>query len=473
MSGANAAEATTDFGTAGAASVRIVSQLSGADGLGTEINIQRRNFLGSTNPLVVVNGQSILVQLNSFAGDPSTVQDFIDAVNGNPDAAALVNVFPQGGDVSTAIGLGTATISTVRLTGITDVVIEPGFVGLGDSAREVIFRFAEPLPDDVYQIDILGTGPTALLNTIGEAFGDGVNETRQFSINLGPKVVAVVPEPIRRNAAGDLVPRAGIIEVHFNDDDLNPADANNPDFYQLVFTRDTVTNTDDFVAPLAPGSVQYNSSTNIATLNYGRPLSRIIDPVTSQEVTGAARLRVGTTEGLPAPPVEVTIAVDAQDTFATATPIAIGSDALNSVRLSAEIDNTSEYGLTLPGPDAPGVRNLRPDDPSRLFGGILDHLRGGADNFDGTSVIGYSFPASWLGDDPNKDGIVEDQTYFNVIGEQQKERVREVLTLFSEYLGVSFFEVEGDASDNPNVLSIAVGDVYGASASAMLPKMLV
>ena len=112
LSGANAAEATTDFGTGGTASVRIVSQLSGADGLGTTINIERRNFFGVTNPLVVVNGQSILVQLNSFTGAPSTVQDFIDAVNGNPDSAALVNVFPHGGDVSSAIGLGTDPVPT-------------------------------------------------------------------------------------------------------------------------------------------------------------------------------------------------------------------------------------------------------------------------------------------------------------------------------------------------------------------------
>ncbi len=32
----------------------------------------------------------------------------------------------------------------------------------GIRPREVVFRFAEPLPDDLYQIDVLGTGPSAL-----------------------------------------------------------------------------------------------------------------------------------------------------------------------------------------------------------------------------------------------------------------------------------------------------------------------
>ncbi len=467
LAGANAAEAATDFGTAGAVSVRIVSQLSGADGLGTQITIERRNFGGPTNPLVVVDGQSILVQLNSSFGSESTAQDFIDAINNNPDSAALVSVLPQGGDLSTKIGAGTAPLPTLSLTGVTDVVIEPGFIGLGDSPREVVFRFAQPLPDDQYQIDILGTGPSALLNTIGEPFGDGVDESRQFSINLGPKVVAVVPEPVRRNAAGQLVPQAGKIEVHFNDDRLNVADATNPAFYQLIFTRDTVSNTDDYIVPLAAGSVQYNSSTGIATLDFGRPLSRILDPLTGQPIEGAARLRVGTTAGLPGAPVEMSIAGDPEDTFADATVISLGSDSLNSVRLASEIVNTQPYGLSLPGPEVPGVRDVRPDDPSRLDRPVpLDHLRADGDSTDGISVKGYSFPSSWLGDDPNRAGIELDETYFNIISEEQKERVREVMTLFSQYLGVSFFEVEGTETTDPNVLSIAVGELYGADAES-------
>ena len=57
---------------------------------------------------------------------------------------------------------------------------------------------------------------------------DGVNETFNFSINLGPQVLAVVPEPVRRNADGTLSPATGKIEVHFNDDDLEPSLGDQP-----------------------------------------------------------------------------------------------------------------------------------------------------------------------------------------------------------------------------------------------------
>ncbi len=189
------------------------------------------------------------------------------------------------------------------------MVVEPGFVGLGESPREVVFRFAEPLPDDIYQIDILGMGPFALRNVDGELFQDGVNLTQNFSINLGPQVVAVVPEPVRRGANGALSPDTGLIEVHFNDDDLVPTLAENPAFYQLIFTRDTVNNGDDVI--VQPVTVDYNSITNIVTLDFQRPLSRIPDPANpGQFLEGAARLRVGANEGLPAAPTEISLLLD-------------------------------------------------------------------------------------------------------------------------------------------------------------------
>ncbi len=272
-----------------------------------------------------------------------------------------------------------------------------------------------------------------------------------------------------------LSPLTGKIEVHFNDDDLNPTLANNPTFYQLIFTADTVNNTDDVI--VTPTTVSYNNITNIATLDFSRPLSRIPDPARpGQFLAGAARLRVGSGEGLPAPPTEVSLLlnpnspVEPGDTFDTAfdlnTQWTIGSNATQSARLSSEIFNTTPFDLDLPGPDLPGTRNIRPDDPSRLLRTVpLDYLRNGADVVDGISVIQYNFAPSWLGDDPNRPGILEDKTYFNVISEQQKQRVREVLQLYSEYLGISFVEVEG-APTNDAFISIAVGDLYGGDARA-------
>jgi hypothetical protein len=466
--GANAAEAVTDFNTNGAVRVRVVSQIPGVEGRGTRIELERRDFGGQANPVVVVTGQTIRVQLNSNAAFPSTAADFITAINTNPDASRLVTAVLQEGSATRVIGSGTTPFAPLTLSGVTDVVVEPGFVGLGDSPREVVFRFAEPLPDDLYQIDILGSGAFALRNVDGELFQDGEDLTRRFEINLGPKVVAVVPEPIRRNATGGLSPDIGKIEVHFNEDDLNVSLAQSRGFYQLVFTRDTATNRDDVVVPL-PNDPVYNNITNIVTLDYGRPLSRIPDPAApGQFLTGAVRLRVGTSEGLATPPTVIPLVpgVDvAGDSFDSAYNLngqwTVSPTRTSSVRLTGEIFNTENFDLNLPGPDVAGTRQIRPDDPSRLARTVpLDYLRSGADTVNGISVIQYDFAPSWLGDDPTRPGIAEDKTYFNVISEQQKERVREVMQLYSEYLGVSFVEVEGGPTSSA-AISIVVGDLYG------------
>ncbi len=46
-----------------------------------------------------------------------------------------------------------------------DVLVAPGYVGIGDQPYEVIFRFAENLPDDDYRITILGAPTTFTSST--------------------------------------------------------------------------------------------------------------------------------------------------------------------------------------------------------------------------------------------------------------------------------------------------------------------
>ena len=475
LDGANAAQAVTDFGTNGAVRVRMISQLPGLDGRGISLNIETRNFGAPANPVVVVTDKTIRVQLNSFAFQPTTAAEFVQAINSNPQASQLVQAIVQEGNATTKIGNLPTSYSPVVLSGVSDVVVEPGYVGLGDSPREVVFRFAEPLPDDIYQIDVLGTGAFALRGEDGEAFQDGTDLTRIFNINLGPQVVAVVPEPVRRQANGTLSTETGIIEVHFNDDDLLQSQAVNPDFYQLIFTRDTVDNTDDVIVRLAPGQVSYSNITNIARLNFQRPLSRIPDPDNpGQLLSGSARLRVGTTENLPMAPQEIALPIGtaaapdgAGDSFETAynlntTWSLSGATTTRSAFLSSEIRNETAFGLDLPGPDVPGTRTIRPEDPSRLDRVVpLDYVRQFADTVDGITTIEYDFAESWLGDDPNRPGITPDTNYFNIISEQQKQRVREVMSLYSEYLGVTFIEVADRDPQDIGGFSIAVGDLYG------------
>ncbi|MGB7342821.1 MAG: hypothetical protein WBD20_01290, partial [Pirellulaceae bacterium] len=488
LTGANAAEAVTDFGTNGQVRVRLVSSLPGVEGRATQIIVERLNFGGVANPRVLVTDQTVRVQLNSFPGAESTAADFVNALNNNPIASALVTASLQQGNINTVIGNQDTSYSPLSLSGVSDVLVEPGFIGLGESPREVVFRFAQPLPDDIYQIDILGTGISALRNVDGELFQDGVDLRRNFSINLGPQVAAVVPEPVRRAADGSLSPDTGIIEVHFNNDNLDISDAQDVNFYQLIFTADTVTNVDDALRTVNPVSVTYNNITNIARLDFARPLSRIPNPNNPPPsaalpnggpepfYTGAARLRVGTNEDLPTPPTEVNLLLNPQsptepgDSFADAFDLGsqwtISGSTTQSAILRSEIFNTEPFDLDLPGPDLPGTRQIRIDDPSRLERPVpLAYVRNGADSFDGISVIQYDFANSWLGDDPNRAGLANDTTYFNIISEQQKQRVREVLQLFSEYLGVNFVEVEGEPTSNA-FFSIAVGDLYGGDIAA-------
>ncbi|MEJ7591421.1 MAG: pre-peptidase C-terminal domain-containing protein [Planctomycetaceae bacterium] len=105
--------------------------------------------------------------------------------------------------------LDTTTLAGIQVVGSgfdgsfsngNEITLLPGFRGLGEQPEDVVFRFAEPLPDDLYEIRINGNGVggTALRNTSGEAFNGGINLTRQFDLDLGATVQAVVPQPVIR-----------------------------------------------------------------------------------------------------------------------------------------------------------------------------------------------------------------------------------------------------------------------------------
>jgi|GEM_PF-1541978 len=109
-----------------------------------------------------------------------------------------------------------------------DVVIDPGYIGIGDNPNEVILRFAETLPDDNYQITIHGndippdsglpgipeSGVTALRNLANEAFLDGDDQVINFELDLGAKVVAVVAQPVLRE---QILSITDVAELHDGD----------------------------------------------------------------------------------------------------------------------------------------------------------------------------------------------------------------------------------------------------------------
>src|SRR4051794_20736241 len=52
----------------------------------------------------------------------------------------------------------------------TNIPISPGYINTGDTGLEVVMRFAERLPDDMYRIIIVGSGGAALKDQLGNAF---------------------------------------------------------------------------------------------------------------------------------------------------------------------------------------------------------------------------------------------------------------------------------------------------------------
>ena len=142
-----------------------------------------------------------------------------------------------------------------------DVIVAPGYAGIGDSPNEVILRFAETLPDDVYGIHVDGS----VKNIQGQPFNGGVDLDIQFTLDQGTKVISVVPQPIVRDPdTGELSQAKDQVVVYFNSNQLDPAAAANPAFYQL---------TDEMTGDLLiPVEVLYSAQTNQATLVFAGDL---------------------------------------------------------------------------------------------------------------------------------------------------------------------------------------------------------
>src|SRR5262245_28844143 len=148
-----------------------------------------------------------------------------------------------------------------------DVTVTPGFIGLADTSREVIMRFAQNLPDDAYRVTLIGTGATPLKDTGGNAFNNGADQQINFRLDLGEKVSAVVPQPITR----DLVTRVlsqdrRAIEVYFDQNQFAPAVVQTPGYYRLI---DTATGQiripDDATAPVVYDPAQKKATLRFAT----------------------------------------------------------------------------------------------------------------------------------------------------------------------------------------------------------------
>jgi hypothetical protein len=247
-----------------------------------------------------------------------------------------------------------------------DVLIQPGSVSVGNpESNEVIVRFSDALPDDRYRIEVFAfddpsAGIVGLRNTAADGspgqllMPRGANarsEVREFDLQLGALVEAIVPQPVVRRDDGTLVQLRDKVVVYFNEpmfvEDVpgtrtnpnvagtgQPTDrsVHNPRFYQLLFTRETVRNTDDIL--FLPTSVRYDDASQTATLTFAKDLERLIrENVPSGGVGGGTyRLRLGSAVNVPAG-LDATLGVPTVDV----------ANPGNSIDLFFEPDNSQQY----------------------------------------------------------------------------------------------------------------------------------
>jgi hypothetical protein len=434
LAGSNSARSSTNFNSGASLQVEFIARQSGAQGQSVQINFTRRDFGSAGGPNISVNGSTVNVELNSSARFTTTAQDVVDAINENSAASDLVLARFVSGAPATRVGSAPINYSPIQLQGAGDVPIVPGYVGFGDSAREVVFRFAEPLPDDAYRVDILGEGPLTLLDVDGDAYNHGISTSFGFQLDLGAQILSVVPQPIARDANGVLTQARDRIRVYFNNDDLDIAAAEDVSFYQLRVTQDTATTLDDFV--IFPSSVTYSPTTDMAELTFAQNLDQLVDGSGNALPTSVLRLRIGS-DSLPLPaPAALTPASDPGSSFDTAIDLTanFAAGSPGSVVVSSEIQNVNPYLLDFPGAnDEIGNRDIR----------YQDHVTG-VDS-DGIEIIQYNFQVAI--------GTVAGSVQQNAITETQKGLVREAITLYEKYLGVRFVETTA------NGLTFAVGDM--------------
>ena len=223
LNGANAAKISTNLNAGPSLQVEFVAQQFGPVGRNIQIVVTSRDMGGQSPPLVTVNGTTINVEMNRNSRFSTTAQELLDAINNDAVASSIVLARFVSGSPATRVGGLTINYSPLKLTGANDIPVVAAYRGLGDTGREIIFRFAEDLPDDVYRVDILGRGPLAVRNVNGQRFNSGVDSGLQFELDLGAKIEAVVPQPVVRQANGSLLQQRNVIEVYFNDDDLYAA----------------------------------------------------------------------------------------------------------------------------------------------------------------------------------------------------------------------------------------------------------
>ena len=424
---------------------------------GTGANPQLYNLTLTLAGIVTQTSQITGPRLLSIAPNSGEIFNFNSVNTLSSAPTELVLRFAGGSDLAAATLANGIRVMRAgkdgKFDGTGDQRIIPGYVGFGDNTSIVVLRFAETLPDDLYRVEVMGAdlpaqGLVAIKNTLGDKLTPRLAGTDRdvynFQLKLGAQVIAVVPQPVLRNPDGSLAPQLDKIRVYFNNDDLNPTFATSPNFYQLVYTSESVQPNDD--VRFIPTTVTYDPATDMAELTFSARIDQLGG-------AGSYRLRVGSSTtvnsvaNLPAVPLVIP-AADPSGFFGTATSLDAQLTS-GSAKVNESLTNTGNpLLLDFMGSDLdPGNRDIN----NTQIGKDDNHVGNTGDASPAIATATYTFSLnSTYGND------VSGRPVFTTITPDQMQRVREVFEFYSEQLGIDFTEVE-----SPNATyKVVVGDMW-------------
>ncbi|QDT78587.1 Calx-beta domain protein [Gimesia maris] len=290
---------------------------------------QKRRF---SYPLLsgveLLEDRTLLSGTSLISVTPNSGDELYDGVVLNESPTELVFKFEPGKE------LDPATLGGIQITrgASSDITVSPTYMGIGETPNEVIVRFGETLPEDVYQITVFGSNANPLMsyespNSEAEDFLNGFDTTLNFELDLAPKIAAVVPQPVTRSD-GSIDQSLNTIEIYF-DGEIDENSVINPDFYQLINTTDNTIitpedTTDEITMDNIP-AVVYDASSNKVTLTFAQELG-----------TGTHHLRVGESiESDITDAVELNLIEDDNSSFGSASDL--GTLESQSIQISQRI----------------------------------------------------------------------------------------------------------------------------------------
>ena len=437
-------------------------------------NLERRDLMAADGPRllsIAPNSGEIFstTSANSLNESPRELVFRFDAAINQGTITNGIRITRAGGDGD----FGAASASA-------DVVVPPAYLSFSDPAnpRVIVARFSQPLLDDLYRVEVFGVDIAAPAATAIKDINGLVlkprragtdRDTYDFDLELGTKIVAVVPQPVTRGSTGVLVQARDQIEVYFdNADRLYSTDIStgqispNPTvvdlaFYQLHADRGTVTNTDDTV--INPTRVDYIFTRNMVVLTFAQN----IDVLQANDTS--FRLRVGTNEAKPPIPFAINAvpavlgpATDPGSTYLTAQSLGTFS-SLSSLNIREQIVNSAAFPLDFPGaPDMPGSREVD-DDPQLGESHLISDT---PDSGVGLVLQSYNFnKVNQLGTD------AFGQPIFNSISPAQEQRAREIFEIYSNLAGIRFVETESSGWTIATANIDGVGNALGVAGGSL------